>query len=158
MLTTHQVNDVADARRIIGFYRLRWTIEQLFRTMKTKGFAVEALRQEQDGPLKKLVAAILIAAVKVMQLVDEREGKAKRPLGELRPRRPTGLGERQSSLEGKTAKQRNLHPPGSLAFAAWVFARLGGWTGYYGKPGPIVMLRGLTQFHAIKHACSLRNV
>jgi IS4 transposase len=80
LLTTHQVNDVADARRIIGFYRLRWTIEQLFRTMKTKGFDVEALRQDEDGPLEKLVAAILIAAIKVMQLVDEREGKAKRPL------------------------------------------------------------------------------
>src|SRR5271166_4173291 len=71
--TTHQVNDIADARRIIGFYRLRWTIEQLFRTMKTKGFNIEALRQEQDGPLEKLVFAILIAAVKVMQLVAERE-------------------------------------------------------------------------------------
>ena len=83
LLTTHRVNHVADAGRIIGFYRLRWTIEQLFRTMKTKGFAVQALRQEQDGPLEKLVAAILIAAVKVMQLVDEREGKAKRPLGDV---------------------------------------------------------------------------
>jgi hypothetical protein len=31
LLTTRPVNDVADARRIIGFYRLRWTIEQLFR-------------------------------------------------------------------------------------------------------------------------------
>jgi hypothetical protein len=31
LLTTHQVNDVTDARRIIGFYRLHWTIEQLFR-------------------------------------------------------------------------------------------------------------------------------
>jgi hypothetical protein len=51
LLTTHRVTDIADARRIIGFYRLRWTIEQLFRTMKTKGFDVEALRQEQDGPL-----------------------------------------------------------------------------------------------------------
>jgi IS4 transposase len=47
LLTTHRVNHVADAGRIIGFYRLRWTIEQLFRTMKTKGFAVQALRQEQ---------------------------------------------------------------------------------------------------------------
>ena len=159
LLTTHQVNDVADARRIIGFYRLRWTIEQLFRTMKTKGFAVEALRQEQDGPLKKLVAAILIAAVKVMQLVDEREGKAKRPLGEVfDPDDRPALESVSQSLEGKTAKQKNPHPPGSLAFAAWVFARLGGWTGYYGKPGPIVMLRGLTQFHAIKHGWSLRNV
>ena len=62
------------------------------------------------------------------------------------------------SLEGKTAKQKNPYPNGTLAYVAWVFARLGGWTGYYGKPGPIVMLRGLTQFHAIKHGWSIRNV
>ena len=159
LLTTHQVNDIADARRIIGFYRLRWTIEQLFRTMKTKGFAVEALRQEEDGPLEKLVAAILVAAVKVMQLVDEREGKAKRPLHDVfDPDDRPALERVCRSLEGKTAKQKNPHPQGSLAYAAWVFARLGGWTGYYGKPGPIVMLRGLTQFHAIKHGWSLRDV
>jgi hypothetical protein len=159
LLTTHRVSDIADARRIIGFYRLRWTIEQLFRTMKTKGFDVEALRQEQDGPLEKLVIAILIAAVKVMQLVDEREGKAKRPLSDVFDPDDQPVLERTChSLEGKTAKQKNPHPLGSLAYAAWVFARLGGWTGYYGKPGPIVMLRGLTQFHAIKHGWTLRNV
>jgi hypothetical protein len=159
LLTTHPVNDIADARRIIGFYRLRWTIEQLFRTMKTKGFDVEALRQEEEGPLEKLVAAILIAAVKVMQLVDEREGKARRPLADVfDPGDQPALERVCQSLEGKTAKQKNPHPPGSLAYAAWVFARLGGWTAYYGKPGPIVMLRGLTQFHAIKHGWSLRDV
>jgi DDE family transposase len=159
LLTTHQVSDIADARRIIGFYRLRWTIEQLFRTMKTKGFDVEALRQEQDGPLEKLVTAILIAAVKIMQLVDERDGKAKRPLSDVfDPDDLPALERVCQSLEGKTAKQKNPHPAGSLAYAAWVFARLGGWTGYYGKPGPIVLLRGLTQFHAIKHGWSLRNV
>lgn len=159
LITTHDVNDIADARRIIGFYRLRWTIEQLFRTMKTKGFDVEALRQEPDGPLEKLVTAILIAAVKVTQLVAEREGKAKRPLTDLfDPDDQPALERLCQSLEGKTEKQKNPHPKGSLAFAAWVFARLGGWTGYYGKPGPIVMLRGLTQFHAIKHGWSLRNV
>lgn len=159
LLTTHQVSDIADARRIIGFYRLRWTIEQLFRTMKTKGFDVEALRQEQDGPLEKLVTAILIAAVKIMQLVDERDGKAKRPLSDVfDPDDLPALERVCQSLEGKTAKQKNPHPAGSLAYAAWVFARLGGWTGYYGKPGPIVLLRGLTQFHAIKHGWRLRNV
>jgi len=159
LLTTHQVNDMADARRIIGFYRSRWTIEQLFRTMKTKGFKVEALRQEEDGPLEKLVAAILIAAVKVMQLVAEREGKAKRPLSDAFDPDDEPVLERVcQSLEGKTARQKNPHPKGRLAYAAWVFARLGGWTGYYGKPGPIVMLRGLTQFHAIKHGWGLRNV
>lgn len=159
LLTTHRVGDIADARRIIGFYRLRWTIEQLFRTMKTKGFAVEALRQEQDGPLEKLVTAILIAAVKVMQLVAEREGKTRRPLSDVcDPGDRPALERVSRSLEGKTAKQKNPHPKGSLAYAAWVFARLGGWTGYYGKPGPIVMLRGLTQFHAIKHGWNLQNV
>jgi hypothetical protein len=159
LLTTHQVNDIADARRIIGFYRLRWTIEQVFRTMKTKGFDVEALRQQPDGPLEKLVTAILIAAVKVMQLVAERDGEAKRPLADVfDPDDRPALERVCQSLEGKTAKQKNPHPEGSLAYAAWVFARLGGWTGYYGKPGPIVIIRGLTQFHAIKHGWSLRNV
>ena len=159
LITTHQVNDIADARRIIGFYRLRWTIEQLFRTMKTKGFDVEALRQEQDGPLEKLVTAILMAAIKVMQLVAEREGKARRLLTDVfDPGDQPALERVCQSLEGKTEKQKNPHPKGSLAYAAWVFSRLGGWTGYYGKPGPIVMLRGLTQFHAIKHGWSLRDV
>jgi hypothetical protein len=159
LLTTHLVNDMADARRIIGFYRLRWTIEQLFRTMKTKGFDVEALRQEQDGPLENLVTAILIAAVKVLQLVAERDGKAGRPLSDLLDLDDQPALERVcKDLEGKTEKQKNPHPIGSLAYAAWVFARLGGWTGYYGKPGPIVMLRGLTQFHAIKHGWRLRDV
>jgi hypothetical protein len=159
LLTTHQVNDIADARRIIGFYRQRWTIEQLFRTMKTKGFNVEALRQQQDGPLEKLVTAVLIAAITVMQLVAEREGKAKRPLADaFDPDDRPALERVCQSLEGKTDKQKNPHPKGSLAYAAWVFARLGGWTGYYGKPGPIIMLRGLTEFHAIKHGWDLRNV
>lgn len=159
LLTTHRVTDIADARRIIGFYRLRWTIEQLFRTMKTKGFDVEALRQEQDGPLENLVTAILIAAIRVMQLVSEREGKTKRLLSDvLDPGDQPVLERVCRSLEGKTAKQKNPHALGSLAYAAWVFARLGGWTGYYGKPGPIVMLRGLTQFHAIKHGWTIRDV
>jgi hypothetical protein len=159
LLTTHQVNDAADARRIIGFYRLRWTIEQLFRTTKTKGFDIEALRQHTGGPLEKLVTATIIAAVTVMQLVAERDGKLKRPLSDAFDLDDQSVLERVSqSLEGKTERQKNPHPRGSLAYASWLFARLGGWTGYYGKPGPIVMLRGLTQFHAIKHGWNLRNV
>ena len=99
------------ARRIIGFYRLRWTIEQLFRTMKTKGFDVEALRQEQDGPLEKLVTAILIAAVKVMQLVAERDGKASRPLADVfDPDDQPAMERVCKSLEGKTEKQKNPIP------------------------------------------------
>ncbi len=158
LLTTHKVEDFEAAQRIVGFYRKRWTIEQLFRTMKTKGFQIEALRQQEE-PLKKLVTAILIAAIVTMQLVAERDGAAGRPLEDaFDPEDEPVLEQVCKSLEGDTQKQKNPHPKGSLAYAAWVLARLGGWTGYYGKPGPIVMLRGLTAFHAIKHGCKLRDV
>lgn len=159
LLTSHAVGDAADARRIVGFYRQRWIIEELFRTLKTKGFDVEALRLAEGGPFEKLVTACLIAAVSVLQLVRERDGAAKRPLEDtFDPEDQPVLETLSASLEGKTARQKNPHPKGSLAFAAWVLARLGGWTGYYGKPGPIVMVAGLVQFHAIKHGWGLRNV
>jgi Transposase DDE domain len=159
LLTTHKVADAADARRIVSFYRQRWLIEQLFRTLKTKGFDVEALRLAEGGPFEKLVAASLIAAVTVLQLVRERDGAAKRPIEDAIDKdEQQALEAVSASLEGKTARQKNPHPRGSLAYAAWVFARLGGWTGYYGKPGPVVMLQGLVQFHAIKHGWSLRYV
>jgi hypothetical protein len=158
LLTTHKVENFEAAQRIAGFYRKRWTIEQLFRTMKTKGFQIEALRQQEE-PLKKLVTAILIAAIITMQLVAERDGAASRPLEDaFDPEDEPVLEQVCKSLEGDTQKQKNPHPKGSLAYAAWVLARLGGWTGYYGKPGPIVMLRGLTAFHAIKQGCKLRDV
>jgi hypothetical protein len=35
-------------------------------------------------------------------------------------------------LEGKTEKQKNPHARGTLARAAWVIDRLGGWSGYIG--------------------------
>jgi hypothetical protein len=158
LLTTHAVDNPDAARRIAGYYRQRWTIEQLFRTLKTKGFDVEALRIA-EGPFEKLVSAALVAAVTVLQLVRERDGAAKRPLADaLDPDSRPVLEAVSASLEGKTARQRNPHPPGSLAFAAWVFARLGGWTGYYGKPGPVVILSGLIRFNAIKQGWALHDV
>jgi Transposase DDE domain len=157
LLTTHRVADVADARRIVGFYRARWTIEQLFRILKTKGFDIEALRVAEPEPFEKLVAAALVAAVTVLQLVRERDGEARRPLEDsFDPDDRPVLERLSASLEGKTERQKNPHPEGSLAFAAWVFARLGGWTGYYGKPGPIVIFNGLVRYHAIKHGWTLR--
>jgi hypothetical protein len=112
LLTTHKVEDIATAQRIVGFYRKRWTIEQLFRTMKTKGYQIEALRQ-QERPLQKLVTAILIAAITVMQLVAERDAAAGRaPRGRPRSRghaNPrTGLREprRQNPKTEKSSPQR----------------------------------------------------
>jgi hypothetical protein len=37
--------------------------------------------------------------------------------------------------ERKTERQKNLHPPQSLAWLAGIIARLAGWNCYYAKPG-----------------------
>ncbi len=150
LLTTHKVAVLADALQITHFYRQRWTIEQVFRVMKTKGFDIEAVRVAEDGPFENLTTATLIAAIQVLQMVRERDGAVGRPLQDaLDPEDQPALEAICQSLEGKTEKQKNPHPKGSLAYASWVCARLGGWTGYYGKPGPIVMMQGLQALKAM---------
>jgi len=105
----------------------------------------------------KFVAAVTVAAVTVMQLVKARDGLTGQRLADaFDPADQPILEAASVRLEGKTARQKNPHPTGSLAFAAWVIARLGGWTGYYGKPGPRVMRRGLEDFQRIKYGTTLR--
>ncbi len=50
LLTTRAVADAAEALAIADLYRRRWAIEQLFRTMKTKGFDIEG-RLSRKKPL-----------------------------------------------------------------------------------------------------------
>lgn len=156
LLTTHAINSLADAKTIVGFYRQRWTIEQLFRTIKTHGFNIEAVGIAEPTPFLNLAAATLIAGIQVMQMVRARDGNTSRPLEDVfDPADQPALEAVCAKLEGNTERQKNPHPKGSLAYAAWVCARLGGWTGYYGKPGPIVILRGFLRFRAIAHGWTL---
>jgi hypothetical protein len=153
LLTTYPVGDAAEAWAVVELYRKRWAIEQLFRTLKTQGFDIEGLRIEDPVPRDKLITAALIAAVAIQQLVHARDGGS----GPLRPCtdvfQPEDLPLLEAycaKLEGKTQRQKNPHPKGSLAYAAWICARLGGWTGYYGKPGPVVMLQGWLEIQTAK--------
>jgi hypothetical protein len=158
LLTTHAVTSAAEAWAVAELYRRRWAIEQLFRTLKTEGFDLEDVSIEAPAPRNRLVTAVLIAAVCIQQLVHARDGGP----GPLRPASDAFAPEDLplleaccADLEGKTQRQKNPHPKGSLAYAAWVCARLGGWTGYYGKPGPVDMLEGWLEFQAIKRGAVL---
>ena len=123
-------------------------IQKLFRAIKSKGFDIERVSME-TAPFATLCAMTLVAGVSCMQMVQD--GAAARPLQDVfEDEDQPALEAVSATLEGKTEKQENPHPKGSLAFAAWVCARLGGWTAYYGKPGPVVMLHGLYQFRAIQ--------
>jgi hypothetical protein len=156
LLTTHTVADVAQAQRVVSLYRLRWIIEEFFSTLKTAGFDIEAADISEPRAMINLVAAATIAAVTIKQLVQARDGITDQRLTDaFEPDDQPILEAVSARLEGKTERQRNPHPKGSLAFAAWVIARLGGWTGYYGKPGPKVMRFGLVEFYAIKYGTTL---
>jgi len=160
LLTTHAVTSLAQALETADLYRCRWAIEQLFRTLKTQGFDIEGLRIGEETPRCKLVMAALIAAITVQQLVHARDGahgtNPARPMTDaFEPRDMPLLEAFCTKLEGKTERQKNPHRKGSLAYAAWVCARLGGWTGYYGKPGPIVILNGWLRFQDAKQGAAL---
>jgi hypothetical protein len=157
LLTTHMITSVAEAHKVIDLYRMRWTIEEFFRLLKTAGFDIEEADIGDPQVMIKLVTATAVAAVTVMQLVKARDGTTDQQLTDaFEPDDPPILEALSTRLEGATALQKNPHPKGSLAFAAWVIARLGGWTGYYGKPGPKVMRRGLDDFRRIKYGTTLR--
>ena len=53
--------------------------------------------------------------------------------------------------EGKTEKQKNRNKEGSIAWAAWVIARMGRWKGYDSgtKPANKTMRIGLNKFQYI---------
>ena len=152
LLTTHRVECLDEALRCVDWYRQRWTIEQLFRTLKKQGLNVESSQVETGEGLTKLACLALQAAVRTMQLTLARDGgNSVKAADVFNPDEAKVLQRLLPTLEGKTEKQKNPHRPGSLAHAAWIVARLGGWKGYASeaKPGPITMLHGLQRLSAI---------
>jgi len=161
LLTTHEIDSSVKARMVLDFYRRRWIIEDYFRILKTAGFDIEAAEIEDPDAMARLVGAVAISGVTVLQLVRARDGTTDQKLEQAFDPADQPLIEALSAkLEGKTQRQKNPHPKGTLAYAAWVIARLGAWDGYYGKPGPKVMRIGLQDFQMIKYGYHLepRNV
>ena len=152
LLTTHRVECFEDALRCVDGYRQRWNIEQLFRTLKKQGLNVESSPVETGEGLTKLACLAVQAAVRTLQLTLARAADSSAQATDVfDPEEIEVLQRIRPTLERKTEKQKNPHRPGSLAQAAWVVARLGGWKEYASeaKPGPITMLRGLQRIEAI---------
>ena len=153
LLTTHPIAWLEDAVRLIGLYRLRWLIEQLFRTLESKGFDIEDSLLTEGQALENLAATTLVAATQVMQLVQGRgeKGEARKASLVFTAAEAVVIKAVVKKFEGQTLKQKNLYRPGTLAWAAWAIARLGGWKGYATErpPGPITFANGLKRFHAM---------
>ena len=158
--TTHTIEDAQKARQIIGYYLLRWIIEQLFRTIKKKGFNQEATELEKVEAILKQTTMAFKAATSVIQLVYARNQSDAQPIEEVFDEEQQNVLQKiNERFEGNTQKQKNPFPPDKLSWAAWVIARLGGWKGYQSQkpPGPITMKRGLDKFQTFFEAFQLFN-
>jgi hypothetical protein len=160
LLTTHKIGRLAEAWQIVEWYRRRWTIEQFFRTLKLQGLRIEDSQLATADRLLKLVAIAAKAAAIVMQLVQARDGRDTQPASlAFTPGDIELIAMLNARLQGKTARQKNPHPKNTLAWAAWVIAKLGGWHEYEAKPpGPITFHNGLAYFHTIAAAWAMKNV
>lgn len=161
LLTTHPVTNAEQAWRIVEWYKRRWLIEQFFRVLKTQGFRLEDSQVAIADRLLKLTAIAAKAAVITIQLLQARDGRGQQPIRlAFNGNEVAALTALNQDIEAKSKRLKNPHPSDSLAWAAWIIGRLGGWDGYPSSksPGPITMKHGLEYFHAVTVGWSLRNV
>jgi hypothetical protein len=161
LLTTHTVASPQDAWRIVEWYKRRWLIEQFFRVLKTQGLKLEDSQIATADRLLKLVAIAAKAAVITIQLLQARDGGGQQPARLVfNANEVATLAALNQDLEADSKRLRNPHPPDTLAWAAWITGRLGGWDGYPSSkpPGPITIKHGLEYFYAVAIGWSLKNV
>ena len=161
LLTTHQAADATGAWQIVDWYRKRWTIEQFFRVLKTQGFRIEDSQLDNADTLLKLIAVAAKAAVITLQLVQARDGRSNLHASvAFEASQIDALAALHARYKTTTPRQTNPHPSASLAWAAWIIARLGGWDGYPSSrpPGPITFKHGLDYFHAFALGWASRDV
>jgi Transposase DDE domain len=151
LLTTHEVVCLEQALQVIEWYRWRWRIEQLFATLKHAGLNLEATQLESLEAIERLTLLALSVAVRTLQLIEGRDNPAFAASVAFNDEQQQCLEQVAPTLQGRTRKQQNPYPNNSLAWATWIVARLGGWSGYRSQrpPGMPTLVHGLRQFEAI---------
>ena len=146
--TSHAITTLQEAMQALGWYSARWDIEQSYRALKRKGLRIESSEVETFEALCNLATLSMLCVGLTLQMIRAREGLTAQRADEVfNEQEQACLRYLNSSLEGKTAASCNPYPPRSLAFAAWVVARLGGWKGYAKErpAGPTTMMIGLNR-------------
>lgn len=161
LLTTYKVMDFEAAIQTLSHYCMRWQIELLFATLKTSGVNIESSQLETGKALKVLCVLGLYASLKINQLKQAREDKTGiSAYLVFNKEELIVLAAICKKYEGKTEKQKNQYQENSLAWAAWIIARIGGWKGYASeaKPGIKTMRDGLIAFFQIYQGFMLAKI
>jgi Transposase DDE domain len=153
LLTNHSVEHAQHAQQIVEWYAQRWHIETLFRILKKEGLDVENNELEDGRALVRMCLFSLAAALQIMQTwLVYKQSDDELPLTHtFSPAQIQCLVLLNHKLEGKTKKQQNPFAKKSLRWAAWVLARLGGWSGLQSQrpPGVVTFIHGFRRFELI---------
>lgn len=148
LLTNHEVTTFEQALQIVQWYVYRWRIEETFSAFKTRGVDVESTRLCDGEAVMKLGIMAYDSATRVTELIKAREDKTTPATAFFGEAELECMEAILPDLEGTTQKQKNPYPSRTAAWAVWIVARLGHWHGS-GKPGLIIITRGLERFDGI---------
>ncbi len=123
LLTSEEVGDLAAARRVLEWYRLRWRIEEFHKAWKS-GAGVEAQRLQKRENLLRLATVLAFVAVRLLQLREVVEGV---PGARCQPCTQVLGDEEWRVLWLSTARRRPPAKPPSLGWAYQALAKLGGF-------------------------------
>lgn len=157
LLTTHPVHTLEQALQVIQWYRWRWQIEQLFALLKRVGLDLESTRLESVNAIERLTILALMVALRILQLKIGRADESLPASMTFSAQQQQCLMHLMPRLQGRTQKQQNPFSSGSLPWASWLIARLGGWSGYRSQspPGIRTLSQGLKKFETLFEGWSL---
>jgi hypothetical protein len=159
--TARRVSDAEAARRVVGRYEARWTVERLVRILERQGLEVEAGRVGAASRPPEPAAIAARAAAPTPRPVRARAGRGGEPAAvALDAGEAAALEALAPRPEGGTAARKNPRPVRGPARAARIVARLGGRDGCPSSrpPGPITSKRGPGRFRAIVEGWRLPDV
>ena len=113
---------------------------------------MESSELETGKALKKLCVIALAVALKITQLRQMRDDQSNEPATIVFDNEEIKVIKALvPQYEGKKKKQKNPFQENSIAWAAWLIARLGGWKGYQNEspPGNKTFKWGLDAFCSI---------
>lgn len=144
LLTTEPVRTLAQARRIVEWYGVRWGIEVFHKVLKSGG-AVEAVQLKHAERLQRYLAIQVVIAWQTMALTQ---------LGRVQPTarvREILATEAWRVLSAATSATDGVPVRATVQEAIRRLARLGGHLGRRGDgaPGPLSVARGLRRLHDI---------
>jgi hypothetical protein len=148
LLTTETITNEEDARRLAGWYALRWRIEVMHRILKT-GCRVESRQARTVEKLKAFIALDLVVAVRLLALIwQARMNPACSCASWLEREEWEAL-----SVHAAGGRPAPDEAPGN-GDAVKMIAKLGGFLGRKGDgaPGAEVLWRGLAKLQILTEA------